>query len=166
MLWACYRGWLGNDADGVLAAMKECFSYGSWKPDRQTDWLWASPHAKLLPPRDWPQPMAVIGPQLLDWLYLRTENRYQACCYQAYLDGAGTGWHYDADWPLQATISLGCTRTFGIRPRGEGKSFTIPLKHGDLMVMQEGFQDRFEHNLIEEDVKGERVSLVFRSPSA
>ena len=37
------------------------------------------------------------------------------------------------------------------------------LDHGDLAFMPSGFQDSWQHCVPEEDVPGERVSLVFRT---
>ena len=110
----------------------------------------------------WPGPFADLGPQLLADLAAETGTVFTACAFQAYRDGAGCGWHHDRDWAAQAVLSLGVTRTFGLRRAGGEHLF--PLAHGDLLVMPPGFQDDWEHGVPPEVVPGERCSLVFRSP--
>lgn len=105
----------------------------------------------------------MLGPALLDGLERDTGIRFTACAFQAYLDGAGCGWHHDRDWGAQAIISLGVTRGFGMRR--DGAEEFLRLAHGDLLVMPPGFQQEREHCVPVEQVKGERCSLVFRTPA-
>jgi len=168
-LWEVRPGWLPYlKAHYLLAGLRTLYDYEtSWQPDRATGWVYAEDTAgnrKIgLQPALWPGALAETGPALLDELHQETGIRYEAACYQAYKDGAGTGWHYDADWPEQAVISLGVTRTFGMKGRtGRGEVF-FPVSQGDLLVMHAGCQEAYEHNVVKEDVQGERVSLVFRA---
>ena len=46
---------------------------------------------------------------------------------------------------MVAIVSLGATRTFGLRPRGGGASLRLPQVHGDLLVMGGSCQRTWEH---------------------
>jgi alkylated DNA repair dioxygenase AlkB len=90
-----------------------------------------------------------------------TGVRFEAACFQAYLNGAGVDWHHDRDWGVQAILSLGITRSFGLR-RSSEETF-LSLAQGDLLLMPRGFQDEWEHCVPVDQVIGERCSLVFRA---
>jgi alkylated DNA repair dioxygenase AlkB len=151
------RGWRAHDRD-LLPALRTLFTYTAREPGRATGWLY-------LPDRPpfaaWPPVLAMLGPFLLDALERDTGIAFGACAFQAYLDGTGCGWHHDRDWAAQAVLSLGVTRSFGLR-RGGREEF-VALAHGDLLVMPPGFQESWEHCVPVEDIPGERCSLVFRS---
>lgn len=104
----------------------------------------------------------VPDPDLLADLHALTGERYQVFAFQAYRDGSGCDWHRDTPFDAQAILSLGVTRTFGIR-RIYGPDQWIRVAHGDLVVMPSGFQDQWQHCIRIEDAPGERVSLVFRT---
>jgi len=155
MDWRLFRGWRAGDA-WLLPALRRSFAYTGG--DRATGWLWLPdrpPHVT------WPLAFADLGPDLLLELQALLDMQVSAVCYQAYRDGAGTGWHHDRDWGAQAILSLGVTRSFAVRRPGEVAQF--PLAHGDLLYMPPGFQDEWEHCVPQEDVPGERCSLVFRA---
>lgn len=149
-------GWRAHDTE-TLPALHKLINYEtSNMDDRASDWL-------LLPPdQDWPEPFEELGPRLLGEVSGVSGIPFTAVCYQAYLDGTSCGWHHDRNWGAQAILSLGITRTFGLR-NADGEEL-FPMRHGDLLIMPPGFQDEWEHNLIPEKVQGERCSLVFRSP--
>lgn len=105
--------------------------------------------------------MREIGPVLLDDLEVLTQVRFTVVAFQAYRNGSGCDWHSDQH-DIQAILSLGVTRTFGVRPIG-GEPEWMSLDHGDLAVMPSGFQAGWQHSVPIEDVLGERCSLVFRS---
>jgi hypothetical protein len=132
------------------------YAYTARDPGRATGWVFGQP-----PGTPWPPPLAAAGPGLLAALERDTGTRFTAACFQAYLDGAGVSWHYDRDWGAQAILSLGVTRTFGLRSAA-GETF-LRLAHGDLLVMPPGFQEEWEHCVPAEDAPGERCSLVFRA---
>lgn len=149
------RGWRAGD-EWLLPALRQVFT---WAGDRATGWLWLPDRPPVTP---WLPEFTRLGPQLLAALERDTGTRFTACCFQAYRDGTGCGWHHDRDWGAQAVLSLGVTRSFGLRGQA-GEEF-LRLAHGDLLFMPPGFQDDWEHCVPEEDVPGERCSLVFRSP--
>ena len=158
MTWQVLRGWRGGDTQ-LLPAVRRVFAYDEREPGRATGWLWfpAGP-----PVTAWPGPLADLGPWLLADLKTELGTAFTVCCFQAYRDGTGVGWHADPQWSAQAILSLGVTRSFGLRGPG-GETFTR-LAHGDLLFMPPGFQDEWQHCVPEEEAPGERVSLVFRSP--
>ena len=156
MDWRVYPGWRGGD-EWLLPALREVFT---WDGDRATGWLWLQDRA---PVTDWPLPFAALGPQLLAVLSVELGETFTAACFQAYRNGTGCGWHHDRDWGGQAILSLGVTRTFAVRDSGGNESRFL-LQHGDLFYMPPGFQDEWEHSVPTEQVKGERCSLVFRTP--
>lgn len=112
--------------------------------------------------RDWPAPLAALGPALLDTLAELLGVKFEIVAFQAYANGSGCDWHTDSPFDVQAILSLGVTRTFGVRRPGHRPQWT-PVRHGDLVVMPSGFQDQWEHSVPLEPVQGERVSLVFRT---
>jgi alkylated DNA repair dioxygenase AlkB len=81
-------------------------------------------------------------------------------------------WHSDADGDLDprrviASLSLGATRTFELRPRRasglDHRTISIALGDGDLVVMQGETQRYYEHRVPKEPrVAGERINLTFR----
>lgn len=159
--WRLLPAWC-PDAGGILAALRTLYAYTEREPDRATGWLHAARQIGQLPPAPWPGPLEEAGPALLDALDADTGIRFEAACFQAYLHGSGCGWHYDRDWPVQAILSLGVTRSFGLRRISDGIELTLQLAHGDLLVMPAPMQDEWEHCVPVEDVAGERCSIVFR----
>jgi alkylated DNA repair dioxygenase AlkB len=150
-----YPEWL--KLGGVLDALRECFSYPRGD-DRATGYLYAEGE------QSWPEPLALLGPLLLKDLREDLGARFTIAAFQAYRNGTGCGWHSDTPFSSQAILSLGVTRTFGVRPRG-GEAEWMKVAEGDLVFMPPGFQREWEHCVPEEDVPGERCSLVFRTPA-
>ena len=78
------------------------------------------------------------------------------------------GWHADDErdlgrLPVIASISLGASRTFRIRPRAGGASVAAELKHGTLLLMWGTSQQRYKHCVPPtKRPVGERVNLTFR----
>lgn len=79
------------------------------------------------------------------------------------------GYHADDDKslgpnPAIASVSLGATRKFQIRPNGKGtQAVTWELRHGDLIVMLPGCQQDFKHRICKTSAPtGVRVNWTFR----
>ena len=147
----------------ILTALRTLYTYTAAQPDRATGWLYSARQIGQLPPTPWPDALAETGPWMLNDLEHTTGVRFDAACYQAYLDGSGCGWHYDRDWPVQAILSLGVTRSFGLRLIGSDEGETLRLAHGDLLYMPAPMQLTHEHCVPVEQITGERCSIVFRS---
>lgn len=149
-----FADWRRDDLD-LLPAARSLFTYDG---DRATGYLFTEGE------RGWPGPFAALGPQLLLDLEALLGIQFPIVAFQAYRGGAGCDWHADTPFDAQAILSLGATRTFGIRPHGGDPEWT-PVNHGDLVFMPPGFQHTHEHCVPVEDEPGERVSLVFRTRS-
>jgi alkylated DNA repair dioxygenase AlkB len=144
------RWWPSQD---LLDAVRSVFTYGPGE-DRATGNLYGD--------QPWSAALAESGPVLLDQLDALLNVRFTHVVFQAYRNGSGCDWHADTPFDAQAVLSLGATRTFGVRPNG-GEPEWIQVGHGDLVYMPSGFQDEWEHCVPVENEPGERVSLVFRT---
>lgn len=146
----------GRHADPeLLDALRGLFAYGPGD-DRATGYLYAAGE------QSWPAALNAAGPALLDDLVRLLGVRFTIVAFQAYRNGSGCDWHTDGPFDAQAVLSLGVSRTFGIRRPGE-EPIWMQVAHGDLVSMPSGFQTEWEHCVPVEDVIGERVSLVFRT---
>ena len=80
------------------------------------------------------------------------------------------GWHSDdeklyGDRPVIASVSLGASRDFMVRPRGgrEGPQWKFTLEDGDLLVMDGDMQRHFQHSVPRRKrAAGRRINLTFR----
>lgn len=78
------------------------------------------------------------------------------------------GWHADDEpelgpQPLIASLSLGATRRFRLKPRGGDDGLGIDLGHGSLLLMAGETQSRYLHALPRTRASvGERINLTFR----
>lgn len=138
----------------LLEAVRGLFTYGP-NDDRATGIIYGEGNS-------WPESLIAIGPLLLADLKSELGISYEIVAFQAYRDGSGCGWHQDSPFDAQAVLSLGVTRTFGVRPI-DGEPQYVQLEHGDLVIMPSGFQKEWQHCVPIEDVEGERCSLVFRT---
>jgi len=100
---------------------------------------------------------------------------YNYCLLNHYRNGEEyMGYHADDEESMQqsipiASVSLGITRSFDIRPRNKdsgGKRKRVArlsLKDGDLLLMFEPMQQHYEHSIpVEKKVVGDRINLTFR----
>jgi alkylated DNA repair dioxygenase AlkB len=150
------RGW--RDDPGLLTAVRGSFVYDPPSDDRATGQLFAAGE------QPWSGAFVELGPALIDDLAALVGIRFEVVAFQAYRDGSGCDWHSDDAFGAQAILSLGVTRTFGIRRRRDGSSLSlIPVAEGDLLFMPPGFQAEWQHCVPLERVAGERYSLVFRT---
>ena len=78
------------------------------------------------------------------------------------------GWHSDNERnmgvrPVIASLSLGASRIFRVRPRSGGTSKGLLLRHGSLLVMWGDSQSLFKHSVPRTtQAKSERVNLTYR----
>ncbi|MEZ4394042.1 MAG: alpha-ketoglutarate-dependent dioxygenase AlkB [Polyangiales bacterium] len=95
--------------------------------------------------------------------------RFTFALVNLYVDGAAAlGWHADdepdlaADQPI-ASLSLGATRDFQMRPRGGRTTLTVPLAHGSLLTMERETQRSYQHQVPRRArVAAPRINLTFR----
>lgn len=86
-----------------------------------------------------------------------------------YRDGNDSiGWHSDSEpsmgiSPAIASISLGATRKFQIKPKKGGEITSYQLGHGDLVIMHPGCQQTWVHQVPKtKKPVGIRINLTFR----
>ena len=97
-----------------------------------------------------------------------TETKYDYVLVHLYPDGeASIAWHNDKEAldSSVVSISLGATRRMKFRHLGETRGCIqeFSLKHGDVLVMEEGCQARYEHQIPKEKrVKEPRINMTWR----
>lgn len=86
-----------------------------------------------------------------------------------YRDGNDSnGYHADDEPelgvnPAIASVSLGQTRTFRLKPKGGGRSISYELNHGDLVVMLPTCQENWRHTIPKtKRLCNARVNWTFR----
>jgi alkylated DNA repair dioxygenase AlkB len=108
---------------------------------------------------------------LLEAARIRTHVPFNHVLVNRYRDGNDSmGFHADdepelGDHPQVATISLGATRRFVLRPRRgrETEPHAYDLEHGSLLIMGGTCQRQYHHGIPKQpSVRDERVSLTFR----
>jgi len=115
-------------------------------------------------PRPWPP--ALTGIRLAHEL----DCRFNSVLANRYRDGHDyMGWHSDNEsalgpHPVIASLSLGATRRFVLKHRGETwRKLELPLAHGSLLVMRGDTQANYRHSLPRTARPvGERINLTFR----
>jgi alkylated DNA repair dioxygenase AlkB len=133
-----------------------------WFADEECSYRYAS---LLITPVPWPSMLA----QLRERLLLELGINSNGVLVNYYENGQDTvGWHSDDEAEICkhsaiASISLGATRDFMIRHKRSQETFTLPLASGDLLIMQPGMQQTWQHALPRRaKVTQFRVNLTFR----
>lgn len=118
-----------------------------------------------LGPKPWPESLDRIRQRLDDEL----GTAFNSVLCNAYRDGNDSmGWHADDEpelgrQPVIASLSLGQSRRFRIRPRAGGASVGIDLQPGSLLVMHGNSQSDYQHALPKTRRQvGLRINLTFR----
>lgn len=97
-----------------------------------------------------------------------TGARFNSVLANQYRDGRDSvSWHSDDEPelghnPTIASLSLGSTRAFQLRHQDSGEVVTLPLGHGDLVVMRGESQSSFRHSVPKRAHAGARLNLTFR----
>lgn len=98
----------------------------------------------------WPEAVAALLPRL----EAKTGARFTFALCNFYPDGeVGLGWHADDEHDLArdapiASLSLGATRDFMVRPGRTGRAtLTVPLASGSLLVMGGALQRHYQHRV-------------------
>ena len=77
-------------------------------------------------------------------------------------------WHADdepelGDAPVIASLSLGATREFRFRHKGNGHIGSLSLHDGELLIMHPEFQQAWEHAVPQQsDIVSPRINITFR----
>jgi alkylated DNA repair dioxygenase AlkB len=173
-------GWLGpTEADRLLAALRVelCWEqrpivlFGrpvlqprlvAWAGD--VDYRYSG---QTLEPRPVPSALA----RVLACVRERTGTPFNHVLANRYRDGRDSiGFHADDERelgpdPVVATVSLGATRRFVLKPRRKtaGAAMALELRHGSLVVMGGACQRHYVHGVPRQpDIRDERISLTFR----
>ena len=119
-------------------------------------------------PRPWPSPvLEAVRARLADEL----GGAFNSALANRYRDGRDyMGWHSDNEAtlgprPVIASLSLGATRRFVLKPRQDASHGTLglDLPHGSLLVMRGETQSNYKHALPRTARPvGERINLTFR----
>lgn len=100
-----------------------------------------------LAPKAWPKVLS----ELRERLEAHCGASFNSVLCNAYRDGQDSmGWHADDEpelgpEPLIASLNLGATRRFRIRPRGGGPSLGLDLDAGSLLLMTGRSQADYQH---------------------
>ena len=117
-------------------------------------------------PRPWPDSLLPVRMRLRD--ELRVD--FNSVLANLYRDGRDAmGWHSDSEpelgaRPMIASLSLGATRRFVLKHRGDPASkLALDLPHGSLLVMSGDTQRHYRHALPRTAKPvGARINLTFR----
>jgi alkylated DNA repair dioxygenase AlkB len=116
-------------------------------------------------PRPWPEALDDVRARL----GAECGAPFNSVLANLYRDGRdGMGWHRDAEpelgeAPLIASISLGAVRRFRLRDTRDGRTLSLDLPHGSLLVMSGDTQRHYQHALAKTARPvGERINLTFR----
>ncbi|MCE3004904.1 MAG: alpha-ketoglutarate-dependent dioxygenase AlkB [Xanthomonadaceae bacterium] len=116
-------------------------------------------------PRPWTPALARVRQRIEQAL----DARFNSVLANRYASGADSmGWHADDEpelgpRPVIASLSLGATRRFVLRPRSGGAKVELPLTHGSLLVMAGDTQANWQHALPRmAGAAGLRINLTFR----
>jgi alkylated DNA repair dioxygenase AlkB len=131
--------------------------------DEGCDYIYSK--SVLLQPLPWAE--------CLKWLREKVEAhtgyRFNIVIGNRYRNGKDSiGWHADkeptmGEKPAIASISLGATRRFSIKPRKDGELQHFELEHGSLVFMHPGCQTSHQHCVPKTSKPvGERINWTFR----
>ncbi len=165
-----YRGWL--HADRASALLEHIRATALWKHERRTmyDRVVDVPRVYDIQGDDRERPFSEPLERIRCELEAMLDARFAYVLLNRYRDGRDSvAWHNDRsvaglDRPTIASLTLGATRAFDIRPKVNRASVTsIDLDHGDLIVMRGETQRNYDHRVRKDPrVRAERINLTFR----
>jgi alkylated DNA repair dioxygenase AlkB len=118
-----------------------------------------------------PRPFTPALSRLLEGVRERAGVPFNHVLANLYRDGVDSmGFHADdeaelGEDPVVATLSLGATRRFVVKPRGRSRApaLDLELEHGSLVVMGGACQRHYVHGIPRQGrAADERISLTFR----
>jgi alkylated DNA repair dioxygenase AlkB len=177
-----WRGWIKDTADWREALLQEV----PWRQEQITLWGQTHPLPRLTcwmaDPgcaysysglRNIPSPWTAAVSRLRALVEAQSGRCFNSLLLNLYRDGRDRmGWHaddepeLDPDTPI-ASLSLGATRTFQLRPRrpidGRRRTLSLDLADGDLLLMDPPTQEHWQHQLPQRlRVQEARLNLTFR----
>ncbi len=120
-----------------------------------------------------PQPWTPVLDRVRRMAESHTGTTFDYCFLNRYRDGRdAVAWHGDHDGErdarlVVASLSLGATRVFQLRPKKDSgvryDPITVEVAHGDLIVMAGDTQLHWEHRVPRDPrITGERLNVTFR----
>ena len=119
-----------------------------------------------------PSPWVAAAADIRERVQAATGATFNSVLLNLYRNGADSmGFHADdepelGDAPLIASVSLGASRRFVLRPRrrrGTTPTMRLRLDHGSLLVMRGETQKLWSHGVPKEpQIAGPRINLTFR----
>lgn len=101
-----------------------------------------------------------------------SNETYNSCLANLYHEGnEGMAWHSDAEPELKkrgaiASLSFGAERKFSFKHKSSGKTVSLLLEHGSLLIMSGAIQECWLHRLPPTTrITGPRINLTFRTIS-
>jgi alkylated DNA repair dioxygenase AlkB len=169
-----YRGWLGRErADALLASIR---ATATWVQERRKmyDRVVDVPRVQAWFGDDRERPFTPELEAVRRELEALTGAGFSHVLLNRYRTGKDSvAWHNDREVahltrPVIASLTLGATRAFDLRPKAERKEIvSIDLDHGDLLVMRGETQTNWEHRVAKDPrIAGERINLTFRQQPA
>lgn len=130
----------------------------------ETDRRYTFGGGQAIQPKPMPPSVTGVRDALTEFLGVR----FDSCFANFYPDGdSSIAWHADDEpWigPTIASVSLGESRRFLMKPKGGGPLHKLTLHDGDLLVMKDGCQDGWMHSLPKtKRPVGSRLNLTFRT---
>jgi alkylated DNA repair dioxygenase AlkB len=124
-----------------------------------------------------PQPWTPTLLHVREMIEQHTQTSYDYCFLNRYRDGRdAVAWHGDRDGGrdarlVVASLSLGTTRSFQLRPKKDSglryDPIAVDVAHGDLIVMAGDTQLYWEHRVPRDPrITGERLNVTFRQHRA
>lgn len=124
-------------------------------------------------PQPWTPALALVR----EMAERHTGTTFDYCFLNRYRDGNdAVAWHGDRDGTrdarlVVASLSLGATRAFQLRPKKDSglryDPITVDVAHGDLVVMAGDTQLYWEHRVPRDPrITGERLNVTFRQHRA
>ena len=178
--WLEYLSWIdATDADRLLIALRDELAWEQREivmfgrrvlQPRLIAWAGSLGYrysGQTLEPRAPTPTTAALMARVVE----HTQVPFNHVLINRYRDGSDSiGLHADDEPelgpdPVVATLSLGATRRFVLKPRRarSGPSRSVDVHHGSLLVMGGTCQRHYVHGVPREaDVTGERISLTFR----
>lgn len=150
---------------------------GAFARPRRTYWISAFPYrysGVTHGPSPWSDAVVALRALVERAVFGASAGQYDGALLNLYRDGGDSiGFHADNEPEIApgspiASVSLGATRTFVLKPRSRkvgalAPEFALPLTHGSCVVMRGATQAEFRHAVpAEPGVTAARVNLTFR----
>jgi alkylated DNA repair dioxygenase AlkB len=153
---------------GSTALFDELHDSMRWRGQRRQmyDRIVDVPRLMARPPDDGPEPVLVARAAAA--LSRRYGVHFDSRAFALYRDGRDSvAWHGDRLGDLRANsvvaiLSVGGRRKFQLRPAGGGRSKTLPLSTGDLVVLGGDAQETWEHTVPKQPWAAPRIAVMFR----